>query len=132
MAANAGASLDLVRKIVGHTSRAMTWHYFHTDEGALRDTVSQLPDVTGGAVAVAVSDSPVVIDAETIEECQAAAPSSALSRVCDEVRRLSAEDRAAVVRVAVEGLKLAEITALENEIQKEVLKARSASKGGVR
>ena len=118
MAANAGASLDLVRKIVGHTSPAMTRHYFHADEGALRDTVSQLPDITGGS-------SPVVDVVEAEGENGGAELSELAARVCADVRRLSAAERVAVVRCAFEGMEREEMRLLENEFYK-------VSNGGVK
>ena len=109
MAANAGASLDLVRKIVGHTSPAMTRHYFHADEGALRDTVSQLPDITGGSAQV--------IDVVEVKSEDGGAELSELAaRVCADMRKLSTAERVAVVRCAVEGLGRDEIKQLEKEI----------------
>jgi len=67
MAANSGAPLDLVRRIVGHTSANMTDVYFHVSDNALRDTVGMLPDVTGGAFGdIAALPAPVdVTPAET-------------------------------------------------------------------
>lgn len=114
MAANAGASLDLVRKIVGYTTPAMTRHYFHADEGALRDTVAQLPDVTGGEI----------VEAVPVAEDQGAKSSEAVSRVCGEVRRFAVRDRAEVVRAAVEGLSADEIEVLR--------KAFESFKGGAK
>ena len=52
LAANAGVPLAHVQSIVGHTSPAMTRHYFHVSENALQNAVGALPDV-GGAVALA-------------------------------------------------------------------------------
>ena len=118
MAANAGASLDLVRKIVGHTSRAMTWHYFHTDEKALRDTVSQLPDVTGGMMPRLVCNSPTVEVVETVGEICGAPLSELAARVCEDVRRLNAAERVAVARCAFEGLGRDEMKRLEKELHK--------------
>ncbi|MCR5414414.1 MAG: site-specific integrase [Kiritimatiellae bacterium] len=51
MAANAGVPLALIQSIVGHTSTAMTRHYFHESEDALKNAVAALPDV-GGAIAL--------------------------------------------------------------------------------
>lgn len=50
MAANAGVPLHIVQSIVGHESTAMTRHYFHENETALRQAVSAIPCI-GGAVA---------------------------------------------------------------------------------
>lgn len=127
MAANAGASLDLVRKIVGHTTAAMTQHYFHADEGALRNTVLQLPDITGGAfpgVGAVPDGSRQVVEAESIEADNDA---PLLSSVRDGVRRLSVGERAEIVRAAVEGLTLAEIEVLKNAIDEKIVQVRCTS-----
>lgn len=47
MAANAGAPLAVVQRIVGHASQKMTEHYFHETTRALNAAVSLLPDVLG-------------------------------------------------------------------------------------
>ena len=50
--ANAGVPLPVVSSIVGHTSTAMTRHYYHENEEALRRAVSSVPSLeeirTGG------------------------------------------------------------------------------------
>jgi len=46
MCANAGVPLAMVQGMVGHTTPAMTMHYFHEDADALKRAVSALPDVT--------------------------------------------------------------------------------------
>ena len=43
MAANAGIPLHVIQSIVGHESRAMTWHYYHEDEGLLREAIATIP-----------------------------------------------------------------------------------------
>ena len=48
LCANAGVPLAIVQAIVGHTSVAMTEHYFHAEDAALRGAAAALPDVTGG------------------------------------------------------------------------------------
>lgn len=42
-AANAGVPLVVVQAIVGHTSTAMTHHYYHANESALRKAVNAIP-----------------------------------------------------------------------------------------
>ena len=52
LCANAGVPLHIVQAIVGHTNAAMTSHYFHVSDDALRGAVAALPDVfTAGPVA---------------------------------------------------------------------------------
>lgn len=122
MAANAGASLELVRKIVGHTSRAMTRHYFHEDEAALRDTVAQLPDITGGGV-LDVSGDVVAVDRSGPQM------SENVARVCEDVRRFSVLERAEIVKAAIAGLSaedLKEIRAALNFAQGERREDRPA------
>lgn len=43
MAANAGIPLHIIQSIVGHESRAMTWHYYHEDEAILREAIATIP-----------------------------------------------------------------------------------------
>ena len=45
LCANAGVPLHIVQAIVGHTQAAMTTHYFHVSDDALRGAVKVLPDV---------------------------------------------------------------------------------------
>ena len=47
MAANGGAPLAVVQKLVGHTTAKMTAHYFHESHAALNAAVALLPDVIG-------------------------------------------------------------------------------------
>lgn len=48
LSANGGAPMAAVQSIVGHGSPAMTRHYYHENESALRRVVSALPNVAGG------------------------------------------------------------------------------------
>ena len=43
LAANAGVPLSVIASIVGHTSTAMTRHYYHENEAALRSAVDSIP-----------------------------------------------------------------------------------------
>ena len=45
MSANAGVPLHIVQAIVGHESTAMTRHYYHESEKALRQAVSAIPTI---------------------------------------------------------------------------------------
>ena len=45
IAANAGIPLHIVQSIVGHGSTAMTRHYYHEDEAALRRAVATIPSL---------------------------------------------------------------------------------------
>ena len=47
LTANGGAPMAAVQSIVGHGSPAMTRHYYHENEKALRGVVAALPDVSG-------------------------------------------------------------------------------------
>ena len=49
IAVNAGVPLATVQSIVGHASTAMTRHYYHPSEDALRQAVSAIPSLGGGA-----------------------------------------------------------------------------------
>ena len=55
LCANAGVPLHIVQAIVGHTNAAMTAHYFHVSDEALRGAVAGLPDVFGGAPVAALA-----------------------------------------------------------------------------
>lgn len=48
LAANAGVPFAVVQSIVGHSTAAMTRHYFHESEAALKSAVAALPCVTDG------------------------------------------------------------------------------------
>ena len=48
ISANAGVPLPVVQSIVGHCSSAMTRHYYHENEGALRAAVEAIPALGGG------------------------------------------------------------------------------------
>ena len=49
IAVNAGVPLATVQSIVGHTSTAMTRHYYHPSEIALRQAVNAIPAIGSGA-----------------------------------------------------------------------------------
>lgn len=51
-AANAGVSLSVIASIVGHESTAMTRHYYHENEDALRRAVDAIPSVGVGTSGV--------------------------------------------------------------------------------
>ncbi len=48
ISANAGVPLPVVQSIVGHCSSAMTRHYYHENECALRAAVEAIPALGGG------------------------------------------------------------------------------------
>ena len=52
LAANAGVPLPIVASIVGHSSTAMTRHYYHENEEVLRQAVAAIPAIGTGAAAV--------------------------------------------------------------------------------
>lgn len=80
---NAGASLALVQSMVGHTSKAMTQHYFHESEAALRGAVNLLPNVIDIEATVTPASEPAdtgrladfrkLVQAMTADERKAAA-----------------------------------------------------------
>lgn len=49
LSANAGVPLPVVQSIVGHTSTAMTRHYYHENEAILRQAVDAIPAIGVGA-----------------------------------------------------------------------------------
>lgn len=62
ISANAGIPLPVVQSIVGHCSSAMTRHYYHENEGALRAAVEAIPAIgaqrMGDGVSASVSHLP--------------------------------------------------------------------------
>ena len=56
LCANGGVPLAVVQSIVGHTNAAMTRHYFHVADDALRGAAAALPDVV--TVDAEVEDDP--------------------------------------------------------------------------
>ena len=93
LSANAGTPLAVVQSIVGHTNAAMTTHYFHVSDNALRDAAAALPAIgmDGDAPAVPVE----------IESAVPAAAGDALRDFRDAVRRMDADAR----RVALDELR---------------------------
>ncbi|MGN0855134.1 MAG: tyrosine-type recombinase/integrase [Kiritimatiellia bacterium] len=49
IAVNAGVPLAAVQSIVGHTSTAMTRHYYHPSEDVLRQAVAAIPSISAGS-----------------------------------------------------------------------------------
>lgn len=82
MAANAGIPLHIVQSIVGHESTAMTRHYYHENETALRQAVAAIP-VIGQAAAhrqgqaffgAGVATAPVANGVEYFPDAESAVP----------------------------------------------------------
>lgn len=92
IAATSGIPLAVVQAIVGHSSPAMTQHYLHVSETALQADVSKFPGVFGGS-----SDG-----------ARAASEAATVARIREEVRRLSVDGRAEVVRACLSGLSASE------------------------
>ena len=72
LAANAGVPLPVVQSIVGHSSTAMTRHYYHENEEVLRQAVAAIPsldDLKGGKFTCKPSVVlPPLQSAQTIEQ----------------------------------------------------------------
>ena len=73
LAANAGVPLPVVASIVGHSSTAMTRHYYHENEEMLRQAVAAIPsldDLKGGKPIGKPSNSlsPPPKSAQTVEQ----------------------------------------------------------------
>jgi hypothetical protein len=69
LAANAGVPLPVVASIVGHSSTAMTRHYYHENEEMLRQAVAAIPsldDLKGGKPSNSLSQPPR--SAQTVEQ----------------------------------------------------------------
>ena len=76
MSANAGAPLAVVQSLVGHSTPAMTMHYFHGTTDAARAAVNALPALVGGGEGDA---SPEGLDA----------PSERVAALCAIAREMS-------------------------------------------
>lgn len=71
LAANAGVPLHIVQSIVGHESTAMTRHYYHENEEALRQAVNAIPNLDSlneNQVALKSSEKPLVFTADVYAE----------------------------------------------------------------
>ena len=66
-AANAGVPLESLRSIVGHKTTAMTRHYYHADEDALRQAVASVPVYDSQGNVVPPSTEPVFVTREMRE-----------------------------------------------------------------
>lgn len=81
LCANAGVPLHIVQAIVGHSNAAMTAHYFHVSDDALRGAVAALPDVFAPApVAALPAPAETVEDAEIVEGADGVAEALAALR----------------------------------------------------
>ena len=84
ISANAGVPLVIVQAIVGHSNPAMTAHYYHKDDNALRSATAAIPDVidieesTGDGDGMGVSAAPML-------------PAPAANGVLDQFKTLAAE-----------------------------------------
>jgi len=72
LCANAGVPLAVVQSIVGHTNPAMTRHYFHESDAALRSAAAALPDVRTAAAPVAALPAPVAAVETALDALRAA------------------------------------------------------------
>ena len=63
--ANAGVPLPVVQSIVGHTSTAMTRHYYHENEEVLRQAVEAIPSIGAGAAYAGAVPRPAAGAADT-------------------------------------------------------------------
>ncbi len=63
LAANAGVPLPIVQSIVGHSSTAMTRHYYHENEEKLRQAVEAIPVIGGQGRLPPFSIKPGIINA---------------------------------------------------------------------
>lgn len=82
LCANAGVPLHIVQAIVGHSNAAMTAHYFHVSDEALRGAVAALPDVFHGPRAVASLPAPAeAVEAVPVDKAREAV--EAFKRACE-------------------------------------------------
>lgn len=82
LAANAGVPLHVVQSIVGHESTAMTRHYYHENESALRSAVEAIPSFSGRRMsAMQTSESKVQLSG-------GCAPQNLTPEMFDDMKRL--------------------------------------------
>ena len=82
-AANAGVPLHIVQSIVGHESTAMTRHYYHENEEALRQAVAAIPVIGTDA-----TRAPAVARAAPVATTPLASTSSRTEAIPARLRRL--------------------------------------------
>lgn len=90
LSANAGVPLPVVQSIVGHCSTAMTRHYYHESEDALRQAVAAIPALGAGASPCAEAATTGAV-AHSVVEVATAAPAAPVRResVSARLRRLA-------------------------------------------
>lgn len=71
-AANAGVPLPVVQSIVGHTSTAMTRHYYHENEEVLRRAVEAIPAIGQQVVNIVHPRQKAVRKADALDEVRVA------------------------------------------------------------
>lgn len=67
---NAGVPLSVVQAIVGHTNVAMTTHYFHVSDDALRGAMAVLPDVFRSKAALPAHQDEGVVEADVADSAE--------------------------------------------------------------
>ncbi len=95
MAANAGAPLAVVQRIVGHASPQMTAHYFHETTRALNAAVALLPNVIDIVPDAATPAEAEPSTAEPVTGCGARSP--AFSAFVEVAERLAPDEIGAAV-----------------------------------
>ena len=107
LSANAGTPLAIVQAIVGHSNPAMTRHYFHESENALRGAVAALPDVI--TIDAEATDAPERngkalegadgAEAATTPPDAENAPTGVLARFAAMLAEMTAEERREAARI---------------------------------
>lgn len=87
LSANGGAPMAAVQSIVGHGSPAMTRHYYHENESALRRVVSALPDVANGEKGDKRAEKDRLADFRAMVDAMDSGDLAKAARYLDEVRR---------------------------------------------
>lgn len=82
---NSGMSPMLVQNIVGHHSIDMTRHYFHSNEGVIRNGINNMPDLLGCSdyIDMSVKDSDVELLKEVFDKDKDKSLSDTLKRVIE-------------------------------------------------
>ena len=89
LSANAGVPLAVVQSIVGHSSTAMTRHYYHENEAALRRAVESIPAI--GAASPESAAAGIHAGRDGSAPPRTAAPAESPARRLKQLARLHAQ-----------------------------------------
>ena len=100
-AANSGVPLDYLRSIVGHTTTAMTRHYYHADEDSLRMAVASVPVFDAQGNVMQKTDEPL-FETREMREARISERLKEVQKLLEEGLISEAECNDACVRIMAE------------------------------